>query len=154
MKRRVVLEVQYISSDSAPSEQQFGEWAELAATAPFNQYNDEQELTIRIVDDNESRALNHTYRNIDKSTNVLSFPYEQTPEFHIPLLGDLVICAPVVIHEANVQRKQAEAHWAHMTIHGVLHLLGYDHIQQQDAEKMEQLEVTLMEKLGYANPYL
>ncbi|MBV1871648.1 MAG: rRNA maturation RNase YbeY, partial [Gammaproteobacteria bacterium] len=151
MKRRVLLEVQYISSDNAPSAQQFGKWAELAAAAPFNQHNDEQELTIRIVDDNESQTLNRTYRNKDKPTNVLSFAYEQTPEFHVPLLGDLVICAPVVIHEANVQGKQVETHWAHMTIHGVLHLLGYDHIQQQDAEKMEQLEVTLMEKLGYAN---
>ena len=106
------------------------------------------------MDEGESQSLNHSYRDKDKPTNVLSFPYEQAPGMYVPLLGDLVICAPVVIQEALEQEKPVEAHWAHMVLHGVLHLLGYDHIETDEAEQMEKLEVTLLGKLGYANPYL
>ena len=154
MSNKIILDVQHASNGQIPSEKQFKQWVELAASAPLNQHDDEQELTIRIVDNDESQNLNYSYRNKNKPTNVLSFPYEQNPGIHVPLLGDLVVCAPIVIQEAAEQEKPLESHWAHMVLHGVLHLLGYDHIQPEDAEEMEQLEVTLMAKLGYANPYL
>ncbi len=113
----------------------------------------EAELTIRIVDDVESQNLNSTYRGKDKPTNVLSFPFEAPPEIEIPLLGDLIICASVVEQEAIQQNKPSQAHWAHMVVHGCLHLLGYDHINDAEAEEMESLETQLIEKLGFNNPY-
>ncbi|WP_392342408.1 rRNA maturation RNase YbeY [uncultured Shewanella sp.] len=111
------------------------------------------ELTIRIVDIAESQQLNSTYRGKDKPTNVLSFPFEAPPEVELPLLGDLVICAPVVEQEAIEQNKPLIAHWAHMVIHGSLHLLGYDHIIDEEADEMESLETQLVEGLGFDNPY-
>jgi probable rRNA maturation factor len=113
----------------------------------------EAELTIRIVDDVESQNLNSTYRGKDKPTNVLSFPFEAPPEIEIPLLGDLIICASVVEQEAIQQNKPSQAHWAHMVVHGCLHLLGYDHINDAEAEEMESLETQLIENLGFNNPY-
>ena len=110
-------------------------------------------LVIRIVDEPESRALNRQYRGIDEPTNVLSFPFEAPP--HVPSrhIGDLVICAPVVEREAAEQGKPLEAHWAHMVVHGVLHLLGYDHQTDADAETMEGLEIAILGRLGFPNPY-
>ncbi|HLV78202.1 MAG TPA: rRNA maturation RNase YbeY, partial [Marinobacter sp.] len=93
------------------------------------------------------------YRGKDKPTNVLSFPFEAPAGITMPLAGDLVICAPVVALEAQQQRKQPVAHWAHMVVHGMLHLQGYDHIEDDDAEAMEALEVRLLSELGFANPY-
>ena len=113
----------------------------------------EAELTIRIVDDVESQNLNSTYRGKDKPTNVLSFPFEAPPEIEIPLLGDLIICASVVEQEAIQQNKPSQAHWAHMVVHGCLHLLGYDHINDAEAEEMESIETQLIENLGFNNPY-
>lgn len=113
----------------------------------------EAELTIRIVDVTESQQLNHTYRGKDKPTNVLSFPFEAPPEIDIPLLGDLIICASVVEHEAIEQNKSLQAHWAHMVVHGCLHLLGYNHINDTEAEEMESKETQLIESLGFNNPY-
>src|SRR5690606_8496894 len=113
-----------------------------------------KELTIRLVDAEESRTLNREYRNRDYPTNVLSFPADLPPERNIPLLGDLVICVPVVNREASEQRKSPDAHWAHMVIHGCLHLLGHDHIDDDEAEVMEQLERQLLAELGIADPYL
>ena len=112
------------------------------------------ELSVRIVDTAEGREINHQFRGKDYATNVLSFVAE-IPEgiLDIPLLGDLVICAPVVEREAQEQNKQLQAHWAHMVIHGCLHLLGYDHIDEQEAQEMEELEQQLMAQLGYADPY-
>ncbi len=135
-----------------PSEQQFEQWANaaLADRSPF----DEPELTIRLCDEAESQELNHEYRGKDKPTNVLSFPFEAPPEVPIPLLGDLVICAQVVAREADEQSKTAEAHWAHMVVHGCLHLLGYDHIKDDEAEIMEDLERQILAQLGYPDPYL
>jgi len=106
------------------------------------------ELTIRVVDAAESQALNRDYRHKDKPTNVLSFAYGERG-----VLGDLVICAPVVAREAREQRKAPRAHWAHMVVHGCLHLQGHDHENEQEAEAMETLEIRIMEKLGFPNPY-
>ncbi|SHF02395.1 probable rRNA maturation factor [Microbulbifer donghaiensis] len=111
------------------------------------------ELVVRIVDEEESRQLNSQYRGKDKPTNVLSFPAELPEDLDLPILGDLVICAPVVAQEAEQQRKAPSAHWAHMVVHGTLHLLGYDHIDDTDAEVMEKLETGLLAGLGFADPY-
>ncbi|MFM1892786.1 MAG: hypothetical protein RLZ44_1863 [Pseudomonadota bacterium] len=114
-------------------------------------------LTIRIVDAAESRELNRVYRGKDRPTNVLSFPFEAPPgvppEQTGGLLGDLVICAPVVAHEAADQGKALEAHWAHMVVHGLLHLLGYDHEQEPQAQEMEARERQLLGALGFPDPY-
>ena len=110
------------------------------------------DVTIRIVDEAESHELNHRYRGQDKSTNVLSFPYDGDM-LDIPVLGDLVICAPVVRQEAEEQGKAPRAHWAHMVVHGCLHLLGYDHVQESEAEVMEARERKILAALGFSDPY-
>jgi probable rRNA maturation factor len=120
------------------------------------------ELTIRVVGNAESRRLNRTWRGKDKPTNVLSFPAAPLPAVHgrvarsLPeadSIGDLAICAPVVAREAREQGKQVQAHWAHMVVHGVLHLLGYDHESDRDAAVMEAREVKILAQFGYPNPY-
>jgi probable rRNA maturation factor len=113
------------------------------------------EITLRIVDINEIHTLNNTYRHKNKPTNVLSFPFDQLHDIDmkIPMLGDIVICATIVNEEAGLQNKSEMAHWAHMVIHGTLHLLGYDHVIDQDAENMEQEEVNILNSLGFADPY-
>ena len=111
------------------------------------------EVSVRLVDQNEMAQLNETYRGIKGTTNVLSFPANLPVELDIPLLGDIVICAPVVGAEAVQQGKTEKAHWAHLTVHGALHLLGYDHIQEEDAKIMEALESTILMDLNYACPY-
>ncbi|MCA1771387.1 MAG: rRNA maturation RNase YbeY [Halomonas sp.] len=113
-----------------------------------------QELTVRFVDLAESQSLNHDYRGKDKPTNVLSFPFENPPGMMLPLLGDLVICHAVVVKEAEEQQKALEHHYAHMVIHGTLHLLGYDHMEEEDAEVMEQCERELLAALGITDPYI
>ena len=115
---------------------------------------DEAELTIRLVDEAESQQLNREYRGKDRPTNVLSFPADLPAVVESPLLGDLVICAPVVLREAKEQGKTVEAHWAHMVVHGVLHLLGYDHQNEQEAAEMEGIEAALLKEMGYRNPYI
>ncbi len=114
----------------------------------------EVELTIRIVEPEESARLNRTYRHKTGSTNVLSFPFENPPGVTLPLLGDLVICASVVEQQAARQHKTVVAHWAHMIVHGVLHLLRYDHIEPQQRQEMERLEISILAGLGYEDPYL
>lgn len=136
-----------------PNADQLSQWACVALQQSDSQF-DEFELTIRIVEDAESQALNHEYRGKDKPTNVLSFPFEAPPQIELNLLGDLVICASVVAREANEQHKSLHAHWAHMVIHGTLHLQGYDHINDDEAEEMEQIEIDLLKQLGFDNPYL
>ena len=114
------------------------------------------EMTIRIVDTKEITALNSTYRHKDKPTNVLSFPFDMSEEefeLDVPLLGDIVICAAVVEQEAADQQKPLAAHWAHMVVHGTLHLLGFDHEIESDAVIMESLETTILTALGYNDPY-
>ncbi|AGI22562.1 metal-binding heat shock protein [Pseudomonas sp. ATCC 13867] len=141
-----------VASDAPglPSEAAFRRWCELA----LRQRQNDSELTIRLVDEGEGRELNRTWRHKDYATNVLSFPADVPDELlDIPLLGDLVICAPVVTREAAEQGKSAEAHWAHLVIHGCLHLLGYDHIDDAEAEEMEGLERELLAELGHPDPY-
>ena len=111
-------------------------------------------LGLRIVGDAESAALNGRFRRKSYPTNVLSFPFEAPPGTRSDILGDLVICAPVVRREAHTQRKPVNAHWAHLVVHGILHLRGYDHRKRQDAAVMEKMEIRLLKELGYANPYI
>jgi len=115
---------------------------------------DEAELAVRLVDEPEGRELNATYRGRDYATNVLSFPADLPAGVDLPVLGDLVICAPVVEREAAEQGKALDAHWAHMIVHGVLHLLGYDHIEDDQAEVMETEEREILAGLGYPDPYV
>ena len=145
------LDLQLASTaQGLPSEADFRRWCELA----LRQRSADSELTIRLVDEPEGRELNHTWRHKDYATNVLSFPADVPDELlDIPLLGDLVICAPVVAREAAEQGKPVEAHWAHLVIHGCLHLLGYDHIEDEEAEEMEALERELLAELGHPDPY-
>ncbi|PIE42859.1 MAG: rRNA maturation RNase YbeY [Gammaproteobacteria bacterium] len=126
---------------------------ELWANAACRKTNGDWEVTIRIVDVAEITQLNSNYRQKQAPTNVLSFPFEAPPEVEIFLLGDLVICAEIVEKEALQQGKTLEAHWAHMVIHGMLHLQGFDHIHDSEAEVMERLETTILNRLGYPDPY-
>jgi probable rRNA maturation factor len=112
------------------------------------------EIVIRIVDEVEGARLNQVYRGRQGPTNVLSFPFELPAVVRSDLLGDLVICGPLVLREAAAQAKLLEAHWAHLVVHGVLHLLGFDHQEEGDAGLMERTEVSILEDLGYPDPYL
>jgi len=114
---------------------------------------DDPSLSIRLVDEAESQQLNANYRNKDYPTNVLSFPCDLPPDVDLNLLGDLVICVQVVEREAIEQQKSIQAHWAHMVVHGCLHLLGYDHINEAEAEDMESLETAILTELGFPAPY-
>jgi probable rRNA maturation factor len=134
-----------------PSAASFRRWVEAALHGAKRRKP--AELAIRIVDADEGRALNRDYRGKDYATNVLSFPAELPRGVVLPLIGDLAICAPVVLREAAEQHKLPRDHWAHMTIHGVLHLLGYDHIEDTEAEAMEALETRILAGLGIADPY-
>lgn len=134
-----------------PSLSQLSKWVDATLLATHS--TPESELTIRIVDSKESHSLNHQYRGFDKPTNVLSFPFDAPPGIELNLLGDLVICAPIVEKEAAEQKKAQIAHWAHLVVHGTLHLLGYDHIEDEEAETMEALEITILNTLDFPNPY-
>ncbi|MBV7315887.1 rRNA maturation RNase YbeY [Shewanella sp. NIFS-20-20] len=150
MSLELCLDLQIaVENEQLPSEQDFELWVRTALGNTMA----EAELTVRIVEEAESQSLNRDYRGKDKSTNVLSFPFEAPPGIELPLLGDLVICAKVVENEALEQNKALQAHWAHMVIHGCLHLLGYDHINDDEAEEMESLETELIQSLGYPDPY-
>ncbi|MDZ7869859.1 MAG: rRNA maturation RNase YbeY [Rheinheimera sp.] len=147
----IILDLQQASSaNDLPTETELLRYLH-AAVSPFQA---DAEVTIRIVDETESQQLNFDYREKDKPTNVLSFPFQCPPGIELPLLGDLVICAQVVAREAQEQQKTQQAHWAHMVVHGSLHLLGFDHINDADAEEMEAEEIQILQELGFANPYL
>ena len=132
-----------------PDEQQFQQWMDSVLTDQAQN----SEIVIRLVDKAESAELNQQYRHKTGPTNILSFPFEAPEGIEMDLLGDLVICAPLIAEEALQQNKQSQHHWAHITIHGILHLLGYDHVQDQDAEEMEALEIQILHKLNIVNPY-
>ena len=146
----VDLQIATENLEGLPTEDQIVQWA----TAAVQPEGDEVEMTVRIVDEAESHELNLTYRGKDRPTNVLSFPFECPDEVELPLLGDLVICRQVVEREAAEQGNPLMAHWAHMVVHGGLHLLGYDHIEDDEAEEMESLETQIMQGLGFDDPYL
>ncbi|MEJ6473987.1 rRNA maturation RNase YbeY [Pseudoalteromonas piscicida] len=146
----LMLDLQLASEfDNLPSEAQFQLWAEHALT----QFREEAELTIRIADEQESQELNSQYRGKDKPTNVLSFPFDAPPGIELPLIGDLIICPQVVYQESVEQEKTFHDHFAHMVIHGCLHLLGFDHINEQDAVEMETIEKQILASLNIADPY-
>ncbi|NIG62482.1 MAG: rRNA maturation RNase YbeY [Serratia symbiotica] len=149
---QVILDLQIAceNSNNIPNETSFQRWLE----AVLLHFQEESEVTVRLVDEAESNELNLTYRGKDKPTNVLSFPFEAPPGIVLPLLGDLIICQHVVEQEAAEQGKTSEAHWAHMVVHGGLHLLGYDHIEEDAAEEMQSLETEIMHDLDYPDPYL
>ena len=139
--------MQFVTTDhSVPAEKEILRWAGAALALGDSR----GEVTIRITGEAEMQSLNNKWRNIDKPTNVLSFPLR---EAGCPLLGDIVVCAPVVSREAVQQAKAPDAHWAHIIIHGILHLIGYDHSEEKEAETMEAKETALMLELGFPDPY-
>lgn len=141
-----------MSQRGLPQRASFLQWVE--ATLRMVKRRGNSEVSIRLVDADEGRALNRQYRQRDYATNVLSFPIELEPGIKLPLLGDLAICAPVVAREAREQGKPLRDHYAHMTVHGILHLLGHDHESDADAECMESLERKILAGLGIAAPYV
>jgi len=156
-----ILDLQLVSEHSGiPLEKEFQLW--LDTLLSYQQLNN-KEITVRVVDDVEMQQLNQQYRGKDTSTNVLSFPFEM-PEIGLPdgvhleqsmsnFIGDVVICAQVVTYESKEQNKIVEHHWAHMLIHGTLHLLGYDHIHEEDGLEMEGIEIAILQKLAIDDPY-
>jgi probable rRNA maturation factor len=146
------VEIQTIfASAGQPDEQQIQLWVDTA----LETFEQDTEIVVRIVDEQESAELNQQYRHKQGPTNILSFPVEipEGIDLDLDLLGDLVICAPVLEQEARQQNKILVHHWAHIIIHGVLHLLGYDHLDDQQAEEMESREIALLQKLNIPNPY-
>ncbi len=142
--------VQFATGNSElPEKKTFVRWVRESLTG----IRDHAELAIRIVDEAESARLNETYRDKSGPTNVLSFPAELPAAVDLPQLGDIIICASVVDKEAREQGKPSEAHWAHMVVHGLLHLLGYDHQQEKQATEMEKFEAEILGRLGYPDPY-
>ena len=143
--RRLDLTVQLVCADELrkqiPDRKLLRKWAKAV-------YGDAATVTMRFVDDDESQHLNDTYRGKNKPTNVLSFPYEDEP-----LMGDIVFCPSVIVREAQAQGKTITAHMAHLVVHGMLHLMGYDHLNDRDAKEMESLETEILADLGFANPY-
>lgn len=145
------VDIQSATSEPAPEEGDIRRWISATLDTGFN--GQDAELSVRLVDIEEMSTLNKTYREKNGPTNVLSFPADLPAHLELPLLGDIVICAPVVTREAKEQHKTLDAHWAHMTVHGTLHLLGYDHVEEIDADVMEALETTILGNLNYPCPY-
>ena len=136
--------------EGLPKDQELVKWVKEVLT--LEQHGD-TELTIRFVSEEESAELNNQYRNKKNSTNILSFPFEMPEEVELNLLGDLIVCSDIVKKEAAEQQKEELAHWAHMIVHGTLHLLGYDHLTGADANVMEAKEIKILSQLGYSDPY-
>ncbi len=146
------IDIQHACKDPLPiTDEILHNWA----TLPLAPYRDTAELTIRLVDPEEMTHLNHVYRKKNKTTNVLAFPatHPKDLELDYPLLGDIIICPAVLKQESESLKQPLTAHWAHIVIHGVLHLLGYDHIKTVDAHVMQAIEIRLLRELGFANPY-
>jgi len=145
------VEIQAVfESAGQPDPQQIQIWIDTALA----DYDQDTEIVVRIVGEQESAELNEQYRHKSGPTNILSFPVDVPEGIELDLLGDLVICAPVVEKEALEQEKALEHHWAHIIVHGVLHLLGYDHIDDDEAELMENKEIAILNKLHINNPYI
>lgn len=143
MQKSFKLAVQYATdSTELPTRSQFRRWIKAALM-------EDAEIVLRLVDEAEGRELNRQFRNKDYATNVLTFVYDDTQ----PLTGDIVLCAAIVRKEARQQHKNLLAHYAHLTVHGVLHLQGYDHIEDTEATAMEQMETQVLARLGYDDPY-
>ena len=159
MSAGVEVDIQIASSvDSVPDEASIQAWLEDTVTNAGNGNRSSREISIRVVDEDEGRALNNQYRRQDKATNVLSFPVAAAGESGLPpelsqVLGDIVICGPVVEREAAEQNKAVASHWAHLLVHGTLHLLGYDHETDDDAAVMEKLETSILAARGIDDPY-
>jgi probable rRNA maturation factor len=132
-----------------PTAAEFQTWVDVALA----DQNEIFEVSIRLVDEAESAALNQQYRHKSGATNILSFPFEVPEGIPLNLLGDLVICAPVLTQEARTQGKILAHHWAHIVIHGILHLRGYDHLEDAEAATMEAQEIALLQRLNISNPY-
>ena len=151
----VIVDVQYAQEElpegeaEIPPPSEFEKWV----AAALSKRRESGELTIRVVGTTEGSALNEAFRHRNGPTNVLAFPMDSSPELELPLLGDLVICAPLVLREACEQHKAPLAHWAHLTVHGTLHLLGYDHDEPGEAQIMEDMEAEILADLGYPDPY-
>ena len=144
------VHVQVASDDpDVPEPGQIAAWARAAIAGR----RDEAELTVRVVDNREGEVLNARYRGGKDATNVLSFPFEAPPGVDLGLLGDIVVCAPVLAREAREQGKDPLAHWAHVVVHGALHLLGLDHQNAEEAEHMECLEREILARIGFPDPY-
>ena len=145
----IQLDVQIATRDrSIPAESDFRRWA-----GAIQSQDADATACLRIVDEEEARALNHRYRKVDEATNVLSFPASLPRETGLQFLGDVVICAPLVAEEATRQGKEAHAHWAHLLVHGILHLQGYVHEEDDEAREMEALEISILSQLGVQSPY-
>ena len=143
------VDIQKATSEPVPAEDDIRRWV----SAALADYSDDAEITVRLVDQDEMATLNRAYRGKSGATNVLSFPADLPADLELPLLGDIVICAPLVLREAAEQNKAPDAHWAHLTVHGTLHLLGYDHIKEGEAVAMEAIETTILATLDYPCPY-
>jgi probable rRNA maturation factor len=145
------------NADALPDKLEIEPWVSSALVTDSSTRN-EVELSLRIVSIEEISALNSTYRSKEGPTNVLSFPFEFPPGFmpddHPAILGDIVLCADIIVEEAALQQKPVNAHWAHIIIHGTLHLLGYDHLDETDAKIMEDLEIKLLARFNFPNPYI
>ena len=152
-KRRLQLHIDNASSAQVPSDSDFFRWA-WQAMKPFYR---KAEIGLVLLDADEAQAYNRDYRGRDYATNVLSFAQDELDEFALQaadtLYGDLIICPQVVEQEATEQGKSVQAHYAHLTVHGMLHLIGFDHIEDEEAEEMEALEIRILHQLGYDNPY-
>lgn len=147
----IEIDIQYATDiNNLPKEDLIKEWV----ISSLNGYIENAELTIRIVGEAEATQLNKKWRNAQGPTNVLSFPYSNLNETAHNIQGDIVLCAPVITREATEQRKSVNAHCAHMIVHGILHLLGYDHTNDNDAKKMESLEITILKELDIPDPYI
>jgi probable rRNA maturation factor len=144
------IDIQCESAEPVPDEEDIRRWVQ---TALDGLRGEDTEISLRLVDELEMSELNHNWRGKTGPTNVLSFPSDLPLELELPLLGDIVVCVPVVRREATEQNKSLEAHWAHMLVHGTLHLLGYDHIQENEAVAMEARESAVLAALNYPCPY-
>lgn len=151
MKTDVELQVAVVNQEGIPDEETLAKWAQKALE--IGGRTTDAELTVRVVEPDEIQHLNGIYRHMDKPTNILSFPFECPEEIELPLIGDLIVCLKVLQKEALEQHKSIEEHFAHLIVHGCLHLIGYDHIKDEDAAVMEPLEIKAVEALGFDNPY-